>query len=144
MFGRDMQAAHQVLYVADKLIQKFLPRLAKHLEKENIHITMYATHWFLTLYTSSFRFDLVTRVWDCFLAEGWKVVYRVMLALLSQSMPVLMTLSFEDILAHFRDLPDNVTGESIMQAALKIPLKRKHIVKFEKEWLANNAQDSNA
>ena len=27
--------------------------------------------------------QVVTRVWDCFLAEGWKVLYRVQLAILS-------------------------------------------------------------
>jgi len=25
---------------------------------------------------------VVTRIWDCFLADGWKVIYRVQLALL--------------------------------------------------------------
>ena len=25
----------------------------------------------------------MTRVWDCFLAEGWKVLYRVQLAILT-------------------------------------------------------------
>eukprot|EP00567_Pseudictyota_dubia_P009097 CAMPEP_0197462010 /NCGR_PEP_ID=MMETSP1175-20131217/57988_1 /TAXON_ID=1003142 /ORGANISM="Triceratium dubium, Strain CCMP147" /LENGTH=46 /DNA_ID= /DNA_START= /DNA_END= /DNA_ORIENTATION= len=46
---------------------------------------MYATQWLLTLYASSFPFDLVTRVWDCFLAEGWKIVFRVMLAILDRA-----------------------------------------------------------
>ena len=27
--------------------------------------------------------QVVTRVWDCFLAEGWKVLYRVQLAILT-------------------------------------------------------------
>jgi hypothetical protein len=57
-----------------------------------------------------------------------------MLALLQQSMPELMALSFEEILAYFRDLPDKVIGMDVVETALKIPLKRKHIEKFEKEW----------
>jgi len=136
MFGTDMTATHQVLHVADKLIHQFFPRLAKHLENENVHITMYATQWLLTLYTSSFQFDLVLRVWDCYLAEGKKVAYRVMLALLQQSMPVLMTLSFENILAYFRDIAEKVDGNAVMETAMKIPLKTKHIVKYEKDWIA--------
>mmetsp|Transcript_18422 Transcript_18422/g.25976 ORF Transcript_18422/g.25976 Transcript_18422/m.25976 type:complete len:610 (+) Transcript_18422:384-2213(+) len=140
MFGTDMQATHQVLHVADKLIHQFLPRLARHLDNENVHITMYATQWLLTLYTSSFKFDLVLRVWDCYLAEGKKVAYRVMLALMQQSMPVLMTLSFENILAYFRDIAERVEGNAVMETAMKIPLKTKHIVKYEKEWIATQQE----
>ena len=46
---------------------------------------MFATSWFLTLFASSFPFDLVTRVFDVLWFEGWDVVYRVAIALLKVS-----------------------------------------------------------
>ena len=140
LFGEGMKETHVVLYIAEKLTYQFLPRLAKHMEAQSIHITMYATQWLLTLYTSSFQFDLVTRVWDCFLAEGYKVVYRVMLALLQQSQATLLTLSFEDILAYFRDLPKRTVGNDVIEIALKIPLRRKHLMKYEKEYHARQGK----
>lgn len=136
LFGEGMHETHQVLYVAEKLLHHFLPKLAKHLDNENVHITMYATQWMLTLFTSSFKFDLVTRVWDVFLAEGWKVVFRVMLALMQYSSPLLMTLNFEETLAYFRDLPNLVDANKVMDIAFKIPLRKKHIIKYEKEYKA--------
>jgi Rab-GTPase-TBC domain len=33
------------------------------------------------MYCRGFSFDLVTRVWDVFFNEGYKIVYRVALAL---------------------------------------------------------------
>lgn len=135
LFGEGMRETHEALYVADKLIQQFLPKLAKHFEKESIHVTMYATQWLLTQFTSSFRFDLVTRLWDSFLFEGWKTTYRVMLALLQRSQTDLLSLGFEDILAYFRELPDrpDIDG-SIVDESMKIPLKTSHIRKYEIEW----------
>jgi hypothetical protein len=141
LFGEGMRETHKVLYVAEKLIYQFLPKVAKHLEKEHIHITMFATQWLLTQYTSSFKFDMVTRIWDCFLGEGWKITYRVMLAMLSQWQNSLLKMSFEDILAFFRELPDSVDGQKVMEIAMKIPLRKKHIVKLEKEWEAQNPPD---
>lgn len=41
----------------------------------------YVTEWLLTMYCRGFSFDLVTRVWDVFFNEGYKIVYRVALAL---------------------------------------------------------------
>mmetsp|Transcript_8883 Transcript_8883/g.12903 ORF Transcript_8883/g.12903 Transcript_8883/m.12903 type:complete len:521 (-) Transcript_8883:1977-3539(-) len=134
LFGEGMKETHQVLFIAEKLTFQFLPKLAKHMERQSIHITMYATQWLLTVYTSSFKFDLVTRVWDCFLAEGWKIVYRVMLALLQNSQSTLLVLGFEDILAHFRDLPKSTDGNAIIEIALRIPLRRRHLAKYGKEY----------
>jgi len=134
LFGEGMRETHKVLHVAEKLIQQFLPRISKHFDHEHIHVTMYATQWLLTQFTSSFKFDLVTRVWDCFLGEGWKIIYRVMLALLQQYQTQLLKMSFEEILAFFRELPTRVNGPNMIQVALKIPLRKKHIEKYEMEW----------
>jgi len=134
MFGEGMRETHKVLHVAEKLIHHYLPRLARHFDKENVHVTMYATQWLLTQYTSSFKFDLVFRVWDAFLAEGWKIIYRVMLALLQKHQHQLMKMSFEEILTFFRELPERVEGYQIMDIALKIPLRRRVIARYEKEW----------
>lgn len=140
MFGEGMRETHKVLHVAERLIHQHLPRLARHFDDEHIHVTMYATQWLLTQYTSSFKFDLVTRVWDCFLGEGWKAVYRVMLALLQQWQTQLLKMSFEEILSFFRELPERVEGHAIIETALRIPLKTRHIVKYEKEWYTKQQQ----
>ena len=137
LFKEGMSGAHEVLYVADKLVGQFLPRLSRHLERENVHITMYATQWLLTLYSSSFPFELVTRILDCFLAEGWKVVYRITLALLDTSSSDLMKLHFEDILGYFRELPLNIDSDAVFNRAFAIPLKRRHVERYKKEWSAS-------
>lgn len=36
----------------------------------------------MCIYSRSFPFDVVVRIWDIFLAEGWVIVYQVALALL--------------------------------------------------------------
>jgi predicted 2-oxoglutarate/Fe(II)-dependent dioxygenase YbiX len=141
LFGEDMAGTHEVLYIAEKLLQQFLPKLSQHFETESIHISMFVTQWLLTVYTSTFPFELVSRVWDSFLVEGWKVVYRVMLALMEAASKDIMNYSFEQILNYFRDFPHTVDGTKIMNASLKIPLKRKHIQKHVTEWRRGNAEE---
>eukprot|EP00934_Nitzschia_sp_Nitz4_P001508 Nitzschia sp. Nitz4//scaffold11_size288233//74300//75905//NITZ4_000749-RA/size288233-snap-gene-0.14-mRNA-1//1//CDS//3329533999//1508//frame0 len=144
LFAEGMKETHMVLHVAEQLIHHHLPRLARHFDEENIHVTMYATQWLLTQYTSSFKFDLVTRVWDCFLGEGWKIIYRVMLALLQQWQSQLLKMPFEEILNFFRELPERVDGQAVMDVAMRIPLKTAHIQKYEKEWHARQQNGSSS
>jgi hypothetical protein len=134
LFGEGMSEAHLVLHVADRLINHFHPRLAKHFDREQIHISMFATQWLLTMYTSSFPFDVVTRVWDAFLSEGWKVAYRVMLGLLEMSQPLLLKMKFEEILNYFKEMPYEINSNDLMELSFKIPLKNRHISKYAKEY----------
>eukprot|EP00611_Tribonema_gayanum_P012752 TRINITY_DN2341_c0_g1_i2.p2 TRINITY_DN2341_c0_g1~~TRINITY_DN2341_c0_g1_i2.p2 ORF type:complete len:123 (+),score=14.78 TRINITY_DN2341_c0_g1_i2:600-968(+) len=81
LFLPGMLKAREFHYVMDGLALKFTPRLHNHLKSNDIDPTMYAHPWFMTCFTQSFPYDLVTRVWDIFLKEDWKIMYRVCLAL---------------------------------------------------------------
>ena len=53
-----------------------MPRLAAHMEEEGVLPTMYCSQWFLTLYAYTLPIDHLLRVWDVFLLEGPKVLFR--------------------------------------------------------------------
>jgi len=100
----------------------------------------------MTLFTSTFPFDLVARVWDSYIVEGWKVVYRVVLSLLEHAQNDLIELNLEEILTYLRDeFPSKIDGASVMKASLKIPLRHKQIRKYTNEWrAARNGQNNYA
>ena len=53
-----------------------MPKLAGHMEEEGVLPTMYCSQWFLTLYAYTLPIDHLLRVWDVFLLEGPKVLFR--------------------------------------------------------------------
>eukprot|EP00559_Dactyliosolen_fragilissimus_P005121 CAMPEP_0184857026 /NCGR_PEP_ID=MMETSP0580-20130426/2196_1 /TAXON_ID=1118495 /ORGANISM="Dactyliosolen fragilissimus" /LENGTH=698 /DNA_ID=CAMNT_0027352385 /DNA_START=143 /DNA_END=2239 /DNA_ORIENTATION=+ len=142
MFDKTMSGSHEKFYITERLIAQFNPKLHRHLKNENIMVEMFLSDWIVTLFTRSFPFSAVTRVWDCFLYEGWKVIYRVVLALLDISTNDLLKMKFESILAYFKDLPKKVDGGTILDAAFKIPIKTRHITKHMKTYIAKlNSND---
>lgn len=73
--------AQEFQFVVDSLTEKHCHKLSAQILANNLTPAMYATQWFLTAFTQRFPYELVTRVWDMFLLEDWKVFYRVCLAL---------------------------------------------------------------
>lgn len=71
-------------------MNRALPRVAEKLLRFHVHPSMYATQWFMTLFTYTLPFDAAVRVWDAFLCEGWKAVFRASLALLRALEPRLV------------------------------------------------------
>ena len=49
--------------------QELLPDLYSHLQYNNVEAHMYASQWFLTLYTSKFPLPMVYRIMDVMLCE---------------------------------------------------------------------------
>ena len=93
----DLADAKRKLFVFGELGRQHLGALWVHLEDQHMHPTMYATEWLMTMFCRGFCFDLVTRVWDVYLQEGFKIFYRVSLALLKtmekELMQVTLTLT---------------------------------------------------
>jgi len=63
------------------LLKKTSPAIHKHMRKQNIEPIMFMTEWFMCVYTRSLPWTTVLRIWDQFLCEGLKVVFRVGLVL---------------------------------------------------------------
>ena len=151
-----MPKTKEILYVFSGLLDKFLPTLANHFEHENIHPSMFVTEWIMTIFCRGFSFELVTRVWDIFIAEcNFKIVYRVCLAILKCQEKEIIAASFESILAIIRDLPNNVDTFTVMVSMIfffrfyfcfiqcynftqdivwKIPLKTQHIQALQRKY----------
>lgn len=94
-------------HVLSGLLAKVLPRLSAHFHAAGIHPTMYASQWFLTMFSYSYPFPFCVRVLDAFLCEGFKAVFRIALAILAANEARLLAArSFEEIMTTFRKLPE--------------------------------------
>lgn len=73
----DSQADQRVFndFLAEKL-----PRLSTYLQKECLDISLITFNWFFTVFVDGFPPDLMLRIWDCFLSEGCKILFRYSLA----------------------------------------------------------------
>ena len=73
LYTPRMELLQLRLYQFDRLLQETLPRIYQHLDEQGIRSTMYASQWFMTLFSYRFPLDLVFRVMDLIFATG--VVY---------------------------------------------------------------------
>lgn len=69
-------------YIIGELLKDHHPKLAQHLEENEVQPIMYIAQWFLTAFTMTLPWSSVLRVWDVFYFEGVKVFYRISLAIL--------------------------------------------------------------
>jgi len=100
------------------LLKQVSPSAYKHLKKQKIEPVFYMTEWFLCAFTRTLPWSTVLRVWDMFLCEGVKVLFRVGLVLLKYTLgdrevqkrcPTMY-----ETLPALKSLPNHVTHEQFM------------------------------
>lgn len=64
------------------LLKRVSPIAYKHLKKQQMEPILYMTEWFLCVYTRTLPWESILRIWDMFLCEGVKIIFKVGLVLL--------------------------------------------------------------
>ncbi|UJR14631.1 hypothetical protein I4U23_001625 [Adineta vaga] len=137
MYKPDMFYLGLCIFQFEAMIQEFLPDLYRHFQIENFSTSMYASSWFLTLFTNQFPFMVACRTMDLFLSEGIEIIFRMGVALLEIHQDELMLLSMEDMLKYFqKDVPikHETDHESLFQRAFSVQYNSKKMKKLEKEY----------
>ncbi|XP_028970776.2 TBC1 domain family member 2B [Esox lucius] len=63
------------------LLSEKLPRLHAHFDLYKVDSSLITFNWFLVLFVDSVNSDLLFKIWDSFLYEGPKIIFRFALAL---------------------------------------------------------------
>ncbi|XP_052573128.1 TBC1 domain family member 2A isoform X1 [Peromyscus californicus insignis] len=79
-YSKTLTASQVDQRVLQDLLSEKLPRLTAHLGQHHIDLSLITFNWFLVVFADSLISDILLRVWDAFLYEGTKVVFRYALA----------------------------------------------------------------
>ncbi|XP_054459509.1 rab GTPase-activating protein 1-like isoform X2 [Anoplopoma fimbria] len=139
LYKNNFEDLHCKFYQLERLMQDLLPDLWSHFQKLNLEAHMYASQWFLTLFTAKFPLCMVFHITDLLLCEGLSIIFNVALALLKTSKEDLLQADFEGALKFFRvQLPKRYraaeNARRLMEQACNIKVPTKKLKKFEKEY----------
>ncbi|CAI2355522.1 unnamed protein product [Caenorhabditis sp. 36 PRJEB53466] len=140
LFKLGFDNLHLRFFQLTFLMKDYLPDLWKHLNHIGIETHMYASQWFLTLFTAKFPLQMVFFILDLFLSKGMNTIFHISLALLQDAKTDLLQLDFEGTLKYFRvSLPRRYRTETatkcLIQKAVKFKINHKKLEKYEKEYL---------
>lgn len=139
LYKNNFEDLHCKFYQLERLLQEQLPDLWSHFQDLNLEAHMYASQWFLTLFTAKFPLCMVFHITDLLLYEGLNIIFNVALALLKTSKEDLLQADFEGALKFFRvQLPKRYraaeNARRLMEQACNIKVPTKKLKKFEKEY----------
>ncbi|XP_057185935.1 USP6 N-terminal-like protein isoform X2 [Triplophysa rosa] len=81
----------------DQILSKLLPKLKKHMDKEQMSTPFYSTKWFLQCFIDRTPFTLTLRLWDIYILEGEKMLTAMAYTILKLHKKHILKMSLEDL-----------------------------------------------
>ncbi|XP_015273927.1 PREDICTED: rab GTPase-activating protein 1 isoform X2 [Gekko japonicus] len=139
LFKQNFEDLHCKFYQLERLMQEYIPDLYSHFLDISLEAHMYASQWFLTLFTAKFPLYMVFHIIDLLLCEGISVIFNVALGLLKTTKDDLLLTDFEGALKFFRvQLPKRYRSEEnakkLMELACSMKISQKKLKKYEREY----------
>ena len=126
----------KTFYILLNLEKKFIPKIYELFKKEGMIPSMYASEWFICLFSRNLEFQNLVRIFDVFLLEGYKVIYRFSLAFLKLKENEFLKGKdgLASIMQTINQCLENVDIENIFKIAFGFSLSRKDLDKLGKEY----------
>eukprot|EP01083_Nonionella_stella_P039929 108595_1 len=140
-------------YQFDQLLLKFMPKVHQKIASLEITPAFYASTWFITIFCYQFPFNFVYRIWDIYLFEGIKVVFRVGLALIKMNEDAILRIdTFGEMMEYLQHLHTQkeqiMNADELLNTAFDLALKREHLeqiqLKYNQQRLAQQRMDGRA
>ena len=126
----------KTFYILLNLEKKFVPKIYELFKKEGMMPSMYASEWFICLFSRNLDFHTLVRIFDVFLLEGYKVIYRFALALLKSKENEFLKGKdgLVSIMATLNKSMENTDVENLFKIAFGFSLSRKDLDKLRNEF----------
>lgn len=86
LFLEGMPKLNALFYLLEQILKKDLPKLYTHFEQSSMHLSMFSSTWFMTLYAGAFTdFETTSRLWDVMMWQGVWFVVKVAVAILKHA-----------------------------------------------------------
>ena len=131
LYFDDFPDLKKICFVFLNLQKRYINNIYNLFKKEGIMPTMYLSSWFISIFTRTLEFHVLLRVFDCFFLEGFKVIYRIALALLKMSESKFLKADTGEVLPIVYKCHENLNVEQLFKVAFGFNISRSYIDKCE-------------
>ena len=64
------------LYQLNYFIKEYFPKMHHHLKTNSINLDIFFSKWILTIFSNFLSFDTLYNIWDIFMLDKWKAIFK--------------------------------------------------------------------
>ncbi|ESO13048.1 hypothetical protein HELRODRAFT_188085 [Helobdella robusta] len=133
-FDPGLEAVQIDGMVMFSLMKKVSPQTYRHLKSQKVDPLLYMTEWFMCLFSRTLPWPTLLRIWDMFMCEGIKVIFKVALVLvksvLGDAVQLKRCSTVYDTLEKLKKIPaEYMQQDYLVKEILKLSINEKDMEK---------------
>jgi hypothetical protein len=101
----------------------------------------YGSQWFMTIFSCNFPIASIVRIWDIFMVEGRKILFRIALAVFKMNEKVLLQQDMEGFFEVIREFSKEIDQNMLIKTALSFKFPGALIGRLENEYIEKPDKD---
>ena len=97
------------VYQLNYFIKEYFPELSTHFKKNQINPDVFFSKWILTIFSNYLPFDVLYKVWDVFIFDKWKAIFKFSLMILNSMKDKLIKMDLITFSQYIKDNKNNST-----------------------------------
>ena len=124
-------------------IKLYFPDLFMHFKRNQITPDIIFSKWILTIYANYLPFDLLYKIWDLFIIDKWKAIFRIAIILLDTMKEKLMNLDLNKfcIFIKSKEIKETVQYKYICQRYNDYKISNKKLQELKEEFFVINVKE---
>ena len=124
-------------------IKQYFPDLFNHFKKNQITPDIIFSKWILTIFANYLPFEMCYKIWDLFIIDKWKAIFRISIILLDSIKDKLLKLDLNEfcLFIKSKEIKESVKYKYICQRYNDYNISNKKLKELKEEFFISKVQE---
>ena len=124
-------------------IKQYFPDLFNHFKKNQITPDIIFSKWILTIFANYLPFEMCYKIWDLFIIDKWKAIFRISIILLDSIKDKLLKLDLNEfcLFIKSKEIKESVKYKYICQRYNDYNISNKKLKGLKEEFFISKVQE---
>ena len=137
LFLKNMPDYNIRIFQLNYYIKLYFPDLFNHLEKSQINADLFFSKWIITIFSNYLPFNVLYKVWDIFIIDKWKAIFKFSMIFLYFMKKKLMKMDLNAFSLYFKSNAQNfnqMNFKDIIQQYKNYKITNKKLNELREEF----------
>ena len=143
LFLKNMPDYSIRLYQLNYYIKLYFPQLFSHFKKNQINPDIFFSKWILTIFANYLPFHKLYKIWDLFIIDKWKAIFRISMCLLGLMKDKLLELDLPKFCQYFKseEIQEMITFKYICHHYKDYKITNKRLNELKENFFVDEVKN---
>jgi hypothetical protein len=124
-------------------IKHYYPQLFIHFKKHQINPDIFFSKWILTIFSNYLPFHKLYKIWDLFIIDKWKAIFRISMVLLGLMKDKLIKLDLNEFCLFFKskEIKEMISFKYICEHYRDFKITNKQLIELKKDFFVEKVKE---